>query len=133
MYDLLLDTRHLKFNPLSANPTKWSNTLKQFDGKWSNTLKQFVRNLPTNYLSVFDHFVWLALNGLKATLSLCMLCDMFTSPVIMRFYTNLSSSCMMKRYAIDNSPFPYLPLISVIDKYLLEKLLAINYKTFFAY
>ena len=40
-------------NPLSANPTKWSNTLKQFVGK-----------LPTNCLSVFDHFVGLALKGL---------------------------------------------------------------------
>ena len=39
--------------PLSANPTKWSNTLKQFLGK-----------LPTNCLSVFDHFVRLALKGL---------------------------------------------------------------------
>ena len=37
-------------NPLSTNPTKWSNTLKQF---------------PTNYLSVFDHFVGLALKGLS--------------------------------------------------------------------
>ena len=33
------------FNPLSANPTKWSNILKQ--------------------LSVFDHFVILALKGLS--------------------------------------------------------------------
>ena len=32
-------------NPLSADPTKWSNTLKQFVG-----------NLPTNCLSVFNHF-----------------------------------------------------------------------------
>ena len=40
------------FNPVSANPTKWSNTLKQFVGK-----------LPTNCLSVFDHFVGLALKG----------------------------------------------------------------------
>ena len=40
-------------NPLSANPTQWSNTLKQFVG-----------NLPTNCLSVFDHFVKLALKGL---------------------------------------------------------------------
>ena len=31
-------------NPLSANPMKWSNTLKQFVGK-----------LPTNCLNVFDH------------------------------------------------------------------------------
>ena len=34
-------------NPLSDNPTKWSNTLKQFVG-----------NLPTNCLSVFDHSVF---------------------------------------------------------------------------
>ena len=41
-------------NPLSANLTKWANTLKQFVG-----------NLPTNCLSVFDHFVKLALKGLN--------------------------------------------------------------------
>ena len=29
------------------------------------TLKQFVSKLPTNCLSVFDHFVQLALKGLK--------------------------------------------------------------------
>ena len=40
-------------NPLSANFTKWSNTLKQFVGKF-----------PTNCLSVFDHFVGLALKRL---------------------------------------------------------------------
>ena len=42
--------RYQPFNPLSANPTKWSNTLKQVVGR-----------LPTNCLSVFDHFVGLAL------------------------------------------------------------------------
>ena len=41
--------RHI-FNPLIGNPTKWSNILKQFVGK-----------LTTNCLSVFDHFVKLAL------------------------------------------------------------------------
>ena len=41
-------------NPLSANLTKRSNTLKQFVG-----------NLLTNCLSVFDHFVALALKGLR--------------------------------------------------------------------
>ena len=41
------------FNPLSANPTKWSYTLKQFVG-----------NLPTNCLSVLNHFVGLALKRL---------------------------------------------------------------------
>ena len=44
-----------KINPLSTNPTKWPITLKQFVGK-----------LPTDCLSVFDHFVKLALKGLKA-------------------------------------------------------------------
>ena len=39
--------------PLKVNPTKWSNTLKQF-----------VRNFPRNCLSVFDHFVILALKEL---------------------------------------------------------------------
>ena len=38
----------------SANPRKWSNTLKQFVG-----------TLPANCLSVFDHFVRLALKALK--------------------------------------------------------------------
>ena len=33
-------------NPLSANPIKWSNTLKQI-----------VDNSPTNCLSVFNHFL----------------------------------------------------------------------------
>ena len=41
-------------NPLSANFTKWSNTLKQFVG-----------NLPTNWLSAFGHFVGLAFKRLK--------------------------------------------------------------------
>ena len=45
------------FNPLSANPTKWSNTLKQFVGK-----------LPTNCLSVFDHFVRLVVKGFSISI-----------------------------------------------------------------
>ena len=44
----------VRLNPLSANPTKWSNTLKKF-----------VFILPTNCLSVFDHFVKLVLKGLS--------------------------------------------------------------------
>ena len=44
----------VQFNPLSANFTKWSNTLRHF-----------VSKLPTNCLSVFDHFAELALKGLK--------------------------------------------------------------------
>ena len=45
------------FNPLNTNPTKWSNTLK--------TIRRF---LPTNCLRVFNHFVGLALKGLKSNL-----------------------------------------------------------------
>ena len=40
------------FDALSANFTKWSNTLKRFVG-----------NLPANCLSVFDHYVGPALKG----------------------------------------------------------------------
>ena len=48
----------LTVNPLNANPEKWPNTLKQIVG-----------NLPTICLSVFDHFMNLALKGLtKETL-----------------------------------------------------------------
>ena len=43
----------LPFEPLRTNPTKWSNTLKQFVGY-----------LPTNCFSMLDHFVKLALKGL---------------------------------------------------------------------
>ena len=50
----LVEVNIIFINPLSANPTKWSNTLKQFVG-----------NLPMNCLSVFDHFVILSLKGLK--------------------------------------------------------------------
>ena len=50
----MLKSEIIFINPLSANPIKWSNTLKQFVGK-----------LPTNCLSVFDHFVKLAFKGLK--------------------------------------------------------------------
>ena len=51
-----LQKRHswaMIFKPLSANFTKWSNILKQFVG-----------NFPTNCLSVFSHFVGLALKRL---------------------------------------------------------------------
>ena len=69
------------FNPLSANPTKWSDTLKQFVGK-----------LPTNCLSVFDHFVGLALKGLSVQLpfknlsaKLHFCCDVFS---LLELYLN---------------------------------------------
>ena len=49
-------------NPLIANPTKWSNTFKQFLDK-----------LPTICLNVFDHFVGLAFKGLKFILRIIRL------------------------------------------------------------
>ena len=53
-FDLSISGKCSKyFNPLRANPEKWSNTLKQIAG-----------NLPTICLSVFDHFMNLALKGL---------------------------------------------------------------------
>ena len=53
---VLLHFYYAAFNPLSANPIKWSNALEniQFDG-----------NLSTNCLSVFNHFVVLAHKGLN--------------------------------------------------------------------
>ena len=48
-----------RFNPLRANPRNWSNTLKQFVG-----------NLPMNCISVFDHFLGLALKGLMEVYSI---------------------------------------------------------------
>ena len=52
-----------QFNPLSANFTKWSNTVKEF-----------VRKLPTNCLSVFDHFVGLAIQEFSFKLLLVSRC-----------------------------------------------------------
>ena len=56
----------MSFNHLSANPTKWSNTLEQF-----------VYNLSKNYLSVFDHFMGLVLKGLSAATNLVIFTDVF--------------------------------------------------------
>ena len=52
--------------PLSANPTKWSKTLKQFVGK-----------LPTNCLILLDHFVGLVIKAYFSRLRLN-----FSSPFI---------------------------------------------------
>ena len=56
--------------PLSANITKRSNILKQ---------------LPTNWLSVFDHFVILALKGLKTVK------DLMNHPLLERNLFNIFS------------------------------------------
>ena len=52
-FNVCTDRARICFNPLSVNPTKWSNTRKQFVG-----------NLATNCLIVFDHFMNLAIKGL---------------------------------------------------------------------
>ena len=52
-FRIICSINFFQHNPFSANIIKWSNTLKQFVG-----------NLPTNCLSVFDHFVRLALKGI---------------------------------------------------------------------
>ena len=54
-------TNHIEYNTRCY----FINSLRADPTKWSKTLKQFVGNLPTNCLSVFDHFVGLALKGLK--------------------------------------------------------------------
>ena len=46
-------------------PATVSNILNTNSTRWSNKLKQLDCNLPTNFLSLFDHFVGLALKGLK--------------------------------------------------------------------
>ena len=50
-----IESIKISYNPLNINPEKWSSTLKQIVG-----------NLPTICLSVFDHFMNLALKGLKS-------------------------------------------------------------------
>ena len=65
-------------NPLRANPEKWSNTLKQIVG-----------NLPTICLSVFDHFMNLALKGL----SKCFFTLFFTTQTFFANFIHLNSVC----------------------------------------
>ena len=58
MTELSVNTGNCSFkNSLSNNPTKWSNTVKRF-----------VDKLPTNCLSVFDHFVGLVLKEFASRL-----------------------------------------------------------------
>ena len=57
-----------KTKPKMENPSPSFNCLRTSPTKWSNTLKQLVSNLPMNCLTVFDHFVILALKGLKTNL-----------------------------------------------------------------
>ena len=56
-YSLVNDI-FIQFNILSVNPAKLSNT------------QTILRQLRTNYWSVFDHFVWLTLKGLSLIVGL---------------------------------------------------------------
>ena len=61
---ILTDYQKNKYHQVWKEVFKTVNPLNNNPEKWSNTLKQFVGNLPTNCLSVFDHFMNLALKGL---------------------------------------------------------------------
>ena len=54
---------------MASNFVKVNTVIKRLEDekrtKSPNTLKQFAAKLPTNCLSVFDHFVGLALKGLS--------------------------------------------------------------------
>ena len=63
--DLLDKMKFLKIITLHTAVTISVNHSSTNPIKWSNTIKQFVDNFPTNCLSVFDHFVGLALKGLS--------------------------------------------------------------------
>ena len=76
----------LKFNLLSANPIKCSNTLKQF-----------VSNLLTNCLSVFDHFVILALKGLKK-ISFSLKRSISTIKLTYLFLNFIETKLYLRRY-----------------------------------
>ena len=58
-------------NPLSANPTRWPNTLKQF-----------ISSLPMNCLSGFDHFVKLALSVPKFSSSYFCVYRAYSRPLL---------------------------------------------------
>ena len=67
---------HPHINSLSADLTKWSNTLKQFVG-----------NLLTNCLNVFDCFVKLALKGLIELI--IQLADLSSSLIVKNLFLRL--------------------------------------------
>ena len=70
-------------SPLNANPAKWPNTLKQFVG-----------NLPTNCLSVFDHFVNLAFKGLATATLLIVDCHWHKSQVL-PYHNKFLKRCLL--------------------------------------
>ena len=69
------------------------NRSKRQPHKQSNRLKQFVSNLPTNCLTVFDHFVGLALKGLTKQMMKYYVKPGHCIPSIRRSYIGTSLQC----------------------------------------
>ena len=104
---LKIDYKYIK-EVLSANPTKWSNTLKQFVG-----------NLATNCLSMFDHFMKLALKELIEIISIYVnTCILIFTCTYMKSERNLRLFWLIKISAITN------------DKLLFETLKCLKYLIF---
>ena len=64
---MYLATRHAKCVQSLNNGTRKTKNVNPISAnllEWSNTLKTICRQQPTNCLSVFGHFVGLALKGL---------------------------------------------------------------------
>ena len=86
----------MKLNPLNANPEKWSNTLKQIVGK-----------LPTICLSVFDHFMNLALKGLSRSCKNTNVCMIKVFPLCIFLFPlfKYSANSLLSRFSFKPS-FP---------------------------
>ena len=87
-------------NPLSVNPSKWVNTLKQFVGK-----------LPWSCLYVFDHFVLLA-QGLRMS-AFKFLCSSVDKTLDIKWKQRRLQSLFTNRFFVAASEICKLRLKSV--------------------
>ena len=81
------------FNPLSANPTKWSNT------------QTILRLLPTNCLNVFDHFVGMTLKGLKTKLFNLYVCQCAIQKRFIRYSLKETHHIFLTMYYVRNNVY----------------------------
>ena len=81
------------FNPLKTNHAKWSNTLKQ-------------SALPTNCLSVFDHFVGFALKGLIIFFLLFYFISMLSNIVQQMLESTYTHWTKVKHWPETSKSFP---------------------------
>ena len=97
----------MTLNPLSANFTKWSNKPKQF-----------VANLPTNCLSVFEHFVGLALKGLKGDFRIfkyfLYLKEIFLASKIKCYHNFMKTSMSIIYVFLQASQLPKLQNLTIL-------------------